>query len=335
MQGFITAINNKYFLWAALVIMVGGGLWLRSWENSRANERLETYKRQVSGQLSDKERELQASRHELGVMRSQLVTQEKLKEKWKTEKEEIDKKFSDFIEEHNLQIKSMDKTIASLRQKLRGGTTNVVVETKSDKCKGIEECVVSYKWEDALKRFKLNDPNIFNEGDEIFEVEQIFKVYGEVYEQEDGSLQTRRIILREVIKNENGEYEPISGAKADIVESDFTYSNPPTIEEESKWTDIFTLRPVVLGSVNAFPNGGDIKLGLGVEFLYWNGLGVNTHTALSFQDAEEFEHRIGVSYNPTILEQELNLAIGASLGTPYANFGQEWSFNIDLLFYLW
>jgi len=336
MQALLTALGNKYFLYALMAIMLGGGLWARDCENRRTNEKWETYQRQVQGQLSDKERELQEAKHELGVMKSKLVTQEDLAEKWKQAKEERDKDFDKFVKDHKLKIKSMDRTIADLRQQLQGGTTTVVVETEGDKCQGVSDnCIISYNWEDTLKRFRLKDPNIFKEGDEVFESEQVFKIYGEVYEQEDGSLQTRRLVLREVTQNEQGEYEPIPNAKADIVDSDFTYSNPPSIEEEWNWTDLFTLRPVVLGSVAAFPDSGNLKLGLGVEFFNWNGLGINTHTGFSFEDIKKWEQRIGISYNPTFFDRELNFAIGASAGTPFAYFGSQWSFNIDLLFYLW
>ena len=336
MQALLSAFGNKFFLYAIMTIMVGGGLWARSCENGKKNARWETYKRQVEGQLSDQERELQAAKHELGVMKSKLVTSEGLVEQWKTAKEERDEDFQKLVKKHNLKISSMDRTIAGLKQKLSGGTTVVEIETDTDTCNSISDnCVISYNWEDTLKRFRLKDPNIFKQGDEIFESEQVFKIYGEVYEQEDGSLQTRRLVLREVTQTESGEYEPIPDAKADIIESDFTYTNPPSIEEEWSWTDLFTLRPVVLGSVAAFPDSGNLKLGLGVEFFNWEGFGINTHTGFSFEDVKKIEQRVGLSYNPTFFEQDLNFALGVSAGTPFAYFGSQWSFNIDLLFYLW
>lgn len=331
MQALLAALGNKFFLYAIIAIGSLSFVQIRSCDKNRHEEALQTYERQLQGQLSEKERELQAAHHELGLMKSQLLSQKDLADKLAKEKEEIDKNFEKFKKEHNLQIKSRDRTIAKLKQKISGETIVVV----GPGCQDIEDCIISYDWHDNFKRFKLKDPNIFNKGDEVFESEQMFKIYGEVYEQEDGSLQTRRLVLREVFENESGEYEPIPDAKADIIESEFQYHNPPTIDTEWSWTDLFTIRPLALASVTAFEDSGALKLGLGMEFFNWEGLGINTHTAFDFKDAEKIEHRLGISYNPTILDHNLNLAIGASYGTPYAKPFKEHSVNIDLIFYLW
>lgn len=328
-------VKAKWFPWAVIVAVFMGGFQINSCNMSKANERLETYKRQVSGQLTEKERELQAANHEIGALKSQLLSQEDLTKYWKKEKEETDGDFDKFVKEHNLRIKSMDKTIASLKQQIKGGNTTVIVEDDGgETCKGIEECVVKYSWEDDYKRFKLEDPNIFEKNNETFESDQVFKVYGEIYEQKDGSLQTKRLVLREVRKNTAGDYEDVPGGKADIVESEFKYSNPPELDLEWSWTDLFRMRAIAVAGVTAFPDSGATKLGLGLEFFSWEGLGINTHVAFDFQDVEKIEHKFGIAYNPTLFDTELNLGIGVSYGTPYAKFFQEHSFGIDLIFYL-
>jgi hypothetical protein len=336
MQALLAALGNKFFLYAIIAVGILGFLQYNSCNNSKHNERLETYQRQVQGQLSEKERELQKMKTELGISKSELVTQQELAERLKKDKEEIDKEFEKFKEKHNLIIKSRDRTIASLKQKLEGGTTEVVVSEDKEGCKGLEDrCVISYNWADHLGRFKLKDPNIFEKGNEIFESEQIFKIYGEIYEEKDGSLQTRRLVLREVFEDENGEYKPIPDAKADIVDSKFDYHNPPPAEElDWSWTDLFRLRAIALASVTAYPGSGDLRLGLGLEFFDLEGFGINTHVGLDFKDAKKIEHRLGISYNPTIFGKELNLAIGASVGTPYANMFKDYSVNLDLIFYI-
>lgn len=338
MQALLSLLGNKIFLWIVIVAGIAGTFQMRSCQEAKYNEKLATYERQLKGQLTEKEREMQKMHKDLGVAQSELVSREELIKRLEKDKEELDASFERFKKEHNLQIVSRDRTIASLEQKLKGGNSSaevIPVSPNEGGCSGIEtRCVISYNWEDNLKRFKLTDPNIFERGNEIFESEQIFKIYGEIYEQEDGSLQTRRLVLREVYQNEKGEYIPIPDAKADIIDSQFEYHNPPTIETEFSWLDLFRLRAIALGTVTAFPDSGALKLGLGLEFFQFKGFGVNTHTALDFKDVEKWEQRLGVAYNPTILDQELNLGIGLSAGTPFAKFGQEWSFNIDLIFYL-
>lgn len=333
MKWILKILLNRYFLYTIITACTLGMFKMQSCHNTES-ERLQTYNRQVQGQLSEVEKELQSANNELGVAKSKLVTQKELAEQWKKAKEEKDKKFDAFVKKHKLKIKSLDRAIAKLKQEIVDGTTTVVV-SEGALCEGIEElCVISYNWEDALKRFRLNDPNIFKSGNETFESEQLFKIYGEVWTQENGSLQTRRLTLREVFQDEDGNYQPIPNAKADIVDSDFQYHNPPTIEPKKSWTDIFRLRAMATPSVTMFPDNGRIKLGLGLEFLNVYGFGMNTHTALDFEDIKKSEHRMGVSFNPTIFNKELNLAIGVSVGTPYIRMFKDYSINADLIFFL-
>jgi len=332
MKELLAALGNKYFLWVLIGLIVTGGLFMRSCQ-VKENERLQTYNRQLQGQLSDKERELQAMHAQLGVAQSELVTQQELAERLEKDKEEVDKEFDKFRKEHDLQIRSRDKTIARLRQSLSGGTSEAVVI----ECKDLDDlgnCIISYNWQDLHKRFKLKDPNIFKEGDELFESDQLFKVYGEIWEQKDGSLQIRRLVLREVFLNDKGEYEPITDGKADILDSKFEYHNPPTIDTEWSWKDLFRLRAIAVPSITTFPDSGRTRLGVGLEFFNWKGLGINTHTAFDFKDAEKIEQRLGIAYNPTIFDVELNLAIGVSVGTPFAHMFNDYSVNLDLLFYI-
>lgn len=326
---------NLDIKWLIIPVILVVGLLAFNGYQHKSNSELETYNRQLRNDLTSVERELQSSNHELGIAKSQLMTQTELADILKNDKEEVDKEFDKFKKKHNLTIKSRDKTIASLRQKLSGGQTTVVVSGDDAGCVGIEDrCIISYSWEDVLSRFQLTDPDIFTEGGEIFESNQVFKIYGEIWLAKDSSLQTRRLILREVYLDENGEYQPIPGAKADIVESNFQYHNPPSIKTESKWTDIFRLRVIVASSVTAFPDGGRLRLALGAEFLNIIGIGINSHTAFDFKDAERIEQRIGISYNPSLFGSELNMALGASVGTPFAHIFDEYSINLDFIFYL-
>lgn len=312
------------------VIIIAGFVAFTTYQHKN-NEKLETYNRQLSGDLTSMEQELQDAHHELGVMESQLLSEKELAKRWKNSKEATDKKFRKFIKRHNLKIKSMDNAIARLKQKIKGGQSEAVPTN----CTINKECTISYVWRDKHNRFILKDPNIFEKNNEEFESNQVFAIRGIIAEQKDGSLQVRRITLSEVRKNSKGEYESILGGKAKIVESDFQYSNLPDTATESTWKDLFTLRPIVLGSVAAFPDSGDLKLGLGIELFNYKGFGINTHTGFSFTDIKKIEQRIGLSYNPTILGNPLNLAIGVSAGTPFAYFGSRWSANVDLIFYLW
>lgn len=331
-------LGNKYLLLGVIAVVVAGGLKMRSCQLNAHNESMQTYQRQVSGQLNEKEMELQRLKAELGVAKSELITQDELADRLKNDKEEVDKKFDKFVEKHNLDIKSRDRTIARLQGIINGGNSGTeVIPTNpedSDICFQIDKCVVSYFWEDDLQRFQLQDPNIFEKGNETFKNNQIFKVYGEIWEQKDGSLQTRRLVLREMFKGPDGEYKPIEGAKAEVLDSEFDYHNPPTIDTEWSWTDLFRLRAMAVGGVEILPNSGNVTFGLGLEFFTFYGFGVGSYTSLDFQNPENISQHVSIQYNPTIFDTELNFGAFVSMGTPFAKLFNAYQFNTGLVFYL-
>ncbi|KKL81242.1 hypothetical protein LCGC14_1996720 [marine sediment metagenome] len=333
MKGLLKLLQNKYVLYAIIFVGVLSVFKMRSCQGTESDI-LRTYNRQLHGQLSDLEREFQLAHHEIGVTKSKLITQEELSEKLKEENEEKDGKFSDFVKKHNLQVKNFDRTIAELKQKIDGGITTTVI-SDDERCNGIEKfCIIEYSWRDALGRFKLRDPNIFNEGDEVFESNQTFKIFGEIYEQKDSSLQIRRLVLKEMFKNQNGEYEPIPGGKANIVESEFNYSNTPTPTQEKSWRDLFRLRAVIVGSIGMLPNVGQTHLGFGAQFFEFEGAGINTYTAFDFEDIGNTEQRIGFSYSPNIFDLDINFAMHLSLGTSFASFFKDYSVSTGMVFYI-
>lgn len=331
-------LSNKYLLIGVIAVVVGGGLKMRSCQINSHNEAMQTYQRQVSGQLNEKEQELQKLRTDLGVSKSELITQSDLADRIKNDKEEVDKNFNEFVKEHNLNIRSRDRTIARLQGVIKGGSSETVVipvnPGDKDVCSQINKCVVSYFWEDDLQRFQLEDPNIFEKGNETFKNNQIFKIYGEIWEQEDGSLQTRRLVLREMFKDTDGEYKPIEDAKAEILDSEFEYHNPPTVETEWEWTDLFRLRAIAVGGIEILPNSGNVTFGLGVEFMTFYGFGLGSYTSLDFQDPENIAQHISLQYNPTIFDTELNFGAFVSVGTPFVRAFNAYQFNAGLVFYL-
>lgn len=327
-------ILGKYLVYVLIAVGIFGMIKINGCQKQKGIEALDTYKRQVQGQLTDAERELQKAHHEKGLLESELVTQKELAKRLKKDNEEHDAEFEKFKKKYKLEIQSRDRTIAALNQQIKGGETDVVI-VDGAQCKILENCVVKYSWNDYLGRFKLIDPNIFEKDNEMFESTQIFKIFGEVYQQEDGSLQTRRIVLREVYKKEDGTYEAVPDAKADIIESKFEYHNPPAINTTFGWRDVFVLRPIILSSVNILPNARNIGVGMGIELLNYKGFGINSHASFNFNKVKEAGIYLGTSYRPTLFDKKLNFAIGPSIGTPFYKFGKSYSINLDLIFYLY
>jgi len=198
MKTILSVVKSKYFLWA--LIAVFGFFAVQTYYcKGQENERLETYNRQLSGDLTLKEKELQTANHDLGISKSTLVSQEDLINSLWASQDETSEEFEAFKLQHNLVIKSKDLAIAKLEQEIKGGTSNTNVtpvdEEYSDLCLNIgDRCVIAYEWEDAFGRVSIHDPNIFKDGDASVMLRQFFRITGEVWEQENGSLQTRRLV---------------------------------------------------------------------------------------------------------------------------------------------
>jgi hypothetical protein len=319
----------KYLPWVLLVVSAIVFFKVTSCQSNQ-NDEIATYNRQILGQLSETEEVLQRLNIKLGISKSELLTQQELYDRLQKEKQEVDEEFEAFVKEYNLQIKEKDLTIAQLQQQISGGYSS----TDTFNCDRIpENCVIAYDWSDPLSRFQLQDPNIFEQNNEIFRSSQLFKIYGEVYSQEDGSLLTKRLVLREVYKD-GDEYKEIDGGKAEIIDSKFEYSNEPASIGETTWRDLFKLRVVAVGSANLIPDSGSTNLGLGLQFFEFHGFGLNSQISFNFTDAKKIEPRIGIGYTPEILGKQLNVALGVSVGTPFYRFFNEYSINADLIFYL-
>lgn len=329
---FLKIIGTKWFPWVLLGAIVLVGFALASWQKRSYDSKFDEYKRQLEGKLSDKERELQSANDKLGLAKAKLVSYEELISQLESDNFALAKEFEEFKKKHKLIIESKDEIIAKLEQQINGGNSSTTVS-----CGDLPDtCEIAYAWSDLLGRFKLSDPNIFEPDNETFQSSQIFKVYGEIYRQEDGYLKVRRAVVKEVYRDEDGNIRDIDGGTAEIIDSEFVYTNDPSNYVDETWLQKhFKLRPIILSSFGLFPNPGDTRFGAGIEFFNFENFGLNTHTALDFNNISEAEQRLGLVYNPKIFDININLAVGASVGTKIAAPFSNYSLSLDLLFYLY
>lgn len=205
---------------------VGGTYSLYQWNARRSAE---NYSRQLRGQLTPKEKELEAQNTSLGTARSQLESQQALEAHYKAQLSDKDAAFEKFRQEHELRINSLTDDIESLQQRVRQGrgraTEKAAAPTPGAPSTAPQRPVISYDYSDVDGRFHLYDPDIWVEGNETLDVKQSFHLKGEVFAQENGSLMTERLQLSEVVKAADGSYREV--AQATLVDAHFNYVNPP------------------------------------------------------------------------------------------------------------
>jgi len=302
--------------------------------------------------LSDKDAQIQRLDTDLGLAESSLLSVRELNKKFKTEINEIPG-LKDKLDEFNLELKSRDRTIASLRNKIKGGTTVVTVGPKKPNSDGsatsvrecdlgdVEDMIIAYAWTDPSGRFNLTDPDIFIENNEEFTAEQYMVVTGKVFFGKDGQLQVKHVEIKEMLPDGIGEdgktkYKEASSSSVALLDSQFDYTNNLAVREKGL-LDVVTLRP--FGSFNT-----SVQPGLGLEivnlgrWIDYANIGLNVQITGDFSDPlggslQRSQIRAGIHYHllPPILNT--NFAVGASVGVPFNNLSQP-VFSVEIILFL-
>lgn len=273
---------------------------------------------------------------ELGISNSKLVTQTELAEKYKKQLTDKDTEFEKTRDKYKLDIKSRDDLIAKLRGQSEGGTTVVIGECPKNDDK---KPMIAYFWNDKLKRFVLEDPDIFTSNNEKFTYSQMFKVVGEVFTDKSGNVQIRRVELQEMWDSSDEEglqLEEVPGSTISLVDSNFEYVNEK-VHDSKTFADIFTFRPLATIDTALMPGLGFEFFNLGKLFDYVN-LGFYTKLAADLSEPlngslENSRIALGLNYHLLPKLVKTNFAIGTSLDFPFNNL-QEPVITVDAIFYL-
>lgn len=329
-----------YILSGVLVLLLGVASFL-GYSFYKANSKLEEANNVIQARVD----EIQSFDRKLGISESNLRLQKDLVKKYKKDLQNFDKDFQDLKSKYKLELQSRDDTIASLRGQTSGGKTKVkvVTETKvvEKEVATIDDCdgnIIAYFWEDLNKRFKLEDPNIFKDGDEKFVYNQHFKVTGYIFTDSSGKIQIRKVQLKEVVPKEIGgeiEYRELANSDVTLVSSKFEYINKE--ENEKSLLSIFTLRPIVSFDTAVTPGIGLELINLGRYFDYLN---FGFYGKLAFDVSDPFSGSlqnsrvgVGIAYHLAPPMINTNFAVGASISTPFNNLGQP-ILTFDLILYL-
>lgn len=296
----------------------------------KKNERLELVKNSQTNAI-------QLMNVELGLAKSELLTQKNLTIKYEKEIEKFPGELRKLIRDHKLDLQAKDLTIAKLSTKLNGGST-IVIETPETPT---DDRRISYSWHDPNQRFFLDDPDIFTKDNETFKAKQLLQLKGWVFSDDDGKVQIKKVEIFEVIEKgrtkEGGAiYDKIEGTNIEIVDSIFEYAEPAT-STVGLWD---VVRPKVYTSYDT-----SADLGLGVEVLNFGklapfaniGVGAEINPNLSsVLDGSLSQTRLGANLTYRFLEPlvDSNLGIGLGVSTPANDLGGRWELTGDLIFYL-
>jgi hypothetical protein len=306
------------FLLLALCFAAGGAYLYHRYRDADWERREAEYQRQLSGKLTDSEKEIEALNTQLGVARSQLVTQDSLDEKYKALLTAQDAAFEQFRREHALALKSISNSIFALQQQTQGGTETAHEVTPPPPEPGQSATpaarpVITYEYTDAQGRFHLSDPDIWVQGDEVLQMKQLFRVKGTVLQQVDGSLMTERVQLVEVAPEEKaGQYRQL--AEASLVDADFTYTNAPVEGPPRGGLRFGPSWMATLGT--SFRSDALLRVGGSARLVRLGGFGLATGLSSDFESWEGTGGDAFLTYTPSIRGRELGLAVGGGVHLP-------------------
>jgi hypothetical protein len=307
--------------WRLLILVLcsaGGGAYLyHRYRDAEWEQRYAEYQRQLQSKLTESEQQLEALNTQLGVARSQLVTQADLEQKYQTLLTSRDSDFEKFRREHSLALQSISDSLLELRQQGRRGTEKAQEVTPPPRppAQGDPPAArpaISYAYADGDGRVHLTDPNIWVQGDESLALEQHFRVEGTVLKQTDGSLMTERIRLLEVSPTEAGQYREL--AEARLVDAHFTYANapvegPPSVSWGPSWL-------ATLGT--SFRSERPLRFGASARVVQHGALGLAGGLSSDFQSLEGSGGDVFLTFTPSVLGRELGLSLGGGVHLPVA-----------------
>lgn len=356
MNPILLALLNKYgaivkYVVFGIVVVLLLFLWRsKSGALTKLQQEMELYKRQQSGQLSQKERDLQAANDALGVAQSNFLTQKNLAEAYKAENIKANADFEKYKQQYRIELAAYQRTIAQLQEQLSSRDSTVVTvnnpreatdpkpDAQFDHAIDPTKEKLTYSWSSGDGRFSLYDPDVFvSNVPKTFKLNQEFRVTGEIYKQRDGYLMTNRLMLEEVLPNgkeSDGSTKYMVVGTAKLIESHFNYSEQaPDTFAKRNW---FALEGVI--SANTGLNNGlnaRFLLGAGVEALHLGPIGAGAQLYLDTNTPEESGFGVDVAYRPIVGTTQLNLSFDVGLATQFKSAFGSWIGTMGLKFYLW
>jgi len=341
----------KYIVFGAAILILLA-LWNAKIKlATKLDQELALYKRQMAGQLTDKERQLEAANEALGLSQSKLMEQHDLLQAYQEENIKVSADFEKFKKEYKIELESYQRTVAQLQEKLKNKNTTVVTvnnpreatdappDAQFDHIIDPKKEKISYDWKSGDGRFELDDPDIFvANSTKTFTLSQHFRVTGEIYREKVGFLKTQRLTLEEVIpdgKNRDGTTKYKTVGTAQIVDSHFNYNE----KSPDSWVPkkgVFGLWPTISTGLS-LANGLNphLVIGTGIDWISYKGLGTGINLYLDTTIVQQSAFGVDISYRPTILGHQLNLGLFVGLATEFLKPFNSYDVLGGVKFYLW
>ena len=238
-------MKNLPTILLVIILTLGTAITGRAWWNGHLeSEALQKYNRQLKGELTAKEKEMQSLNLQLNVLNAELLSSESLKDDHDKILKALglrDSEFAKFRKKHKLEIESYTETIFNLKRQITEGsnqTTVVVVNDDGttepfDPSKHLKpNQKINYEYKDVYGTVHLYDPDIATSGDEVLTLNQQFKIFGEIYRETNGNLKTQRLTLEEIHKTENGEVIVLRKLELDEEQAQFKYTIEPPASDD-------------------------------------------------------------------------------------------------------
>lgn len=330
----LTTIKNLLKYWKALIfvpvlVLLVVLVAYKHKQLTEAQQQLATYKRQVSGQLTQKEQQLEDANSSLGIAKSQFLQEQDLVKALQEDGVKNSAALEAYEKKFGLELDSYSKTIAILQEQLKGKSTTTISDPTTPPAHDPQfnhlidpaKDVLSYKWNSGDGRLALTDDNIFSSAsNKQFSLSQSFRITAQVLREKVGFLKTETLTMEEVVqdgKNSDGsiKYKVVGNAK--IVDSEFKYSEKPPTDLHAK-KGVFGLWGTISGNLGLI-NGTTphFLLGTGLTFIQWQGLGLGVNLYLDTKTYQTSSFGLAATYRPTIKGTELNLAISAGIATEF------------------
>lgn len=314
----------KLYLIIAVIAATGGALL--GYFGPGRNNLDETFKRQISGNLTKIEQRLQEADSRWHTINSELVQERELDKLVKQELNGATEQIKALKSYYKLQTKSFEeytfefnRVIESTKETI-GNLIRTIPVAACSSGKPIPYSFVLLHKSGQKERIRLDDWDICRQGNERLTLNQAFTVKAVGYVQRDGFLETKQVFVNEIDPMTK---EVIDSIAVDANASKFVYSVARLPQQK------FSRLNLLVSYDSRY------ALGVGLQFLRLARVGAKVGYHHNFEtDDKDLRSRVsgGLVYHLRGKKLKTNLGLGAGVSTPVQNLGKPWLGYAEITF---